>query len=876
MSSIISLLILAAAAAPTSGSRDTDAVEIYHCDFDQQFGRPADVNYDQWPDHWKRAVGPAYPHYVAIGLEADSTATGGRCLTIHANGGNAEVESPTIAVSRNFSYVAETRLRVTGLEHSRVRLTLEFCDEDRNVLVTEHSDWFRRTKDWTTVRMGPVKLEDLEFRLVRLKMTLEEGARVDLSGSASLDEIWIARQPKLTVKTNNPFNIYTDPGSVLVTCELSGVQQSDPDILFELLDASSHQLSDDWVRLQGRLITERLSKASDFFGDGPDRPAGYTGRESWKPPIKEPGFYRVRVTMKTNRGTLDRRLINLAVVPPLERPAEGDFGWSLSATGVPLDYEQLSKLLPLVAVNWVKLPIWYSLDEPHAGDELLILTEKLSAQDIEVVGVVDRPPADSDMARQLPVNAFIADALSRDESEWLPLLDPIITRLSLRVRWWQLGHDHDTSYGGYPLVEREIAKIRDALFRFGQDVRLGIGWNWLMAADEKRPPTWDFQQFSAEPALTGAELGAYLGLPRQDPLLRWVILEPLPDDTYDLETRARDLVEQMLAAKMYGADAAFAAKPFDRSVGLMTPDGTPSELLLPWRTTSALLSGAKYLGKIRLPQGSENRMFVTPGGDVLMVVWNDKPTREVIHLGSDVRVIDVWGREERPPREEHRDVIDVDVMPTFIRGLNPHVARWRISVEFSEGHIPSVFGKAHYNFLEFRNEFPQGVGGVAAVHAPEGWQVGPSQLDFKLSPGATARPRFALTLPLDANSGREPMRVDFNLTADEQYEFSVYRDLVVGDGKVELQVHSRLAGDGSLIVEQRMVNRGEHLADFKCLLYAKGHRRQRTQVFRLGPNEDLKTYRLRGGEELLGEMLWLRVEEINGTRVLNHRFQAER
>jgi hypothetical protein len=36
-----------------------------------------------------------------------------------------------------------------------------------------------------------------------------------------------------------------------------------------------------------------------------------------------------------------------------------------------------------------------------------------------------------------------------------------------------------------------------------------------------------------------------------------------------------------------------------------------------------------------------------------------------------------------------------------------------------------------------------------------------------------------------------------------------------------------------------------------------------------GRGVDLKTYRIYNGEELLGKSLFLRAEEINGTRILN-------
>ena len=40
----------------------------------------------------------------------------------------------------------------------------------------------------------------------------------------------------------------------------------------------------------------------------------------------------------------------------------------------------------------------------------------------------------------------------------------------------------------------------------------------------------------------------------------------------------------------------------------MRADGMPAELLLPWRTTAAMLGGAQYIGQMQLPGGSENRI----------------------------------------------------------------------------------------------------------------------------------------------------------------------------------------------------------------------------------------------------------------------------
>jgi hypothetical protein len=579
--------------------------------------------------------------------------------------------------------------------------------------------------------------------------------------------------------------------------------------------------------------------------------------------------------MQNNQGMIDRRIVNVALVPPLERPATGEFGWSLAGGQVPMSLDALNELLSVVSINWVKLPVWYGENDAQRGDELVMFAERASAKNVEVVGVVDRPPADSELAKRFTQDAAIADVLTTDPAGWLPTLDPVLARLALRVRWWQLGDDHDASLSRLGSLEHAVAQLRDKLFRFGQDVNMGFGWKWIQESVASDRAPWQFQQYAASPPLTGDELESYLQVPAPPGVARWVLIEPLSRQDYDLETRSRDLVEQMLAAKISGADAIFASRPFDPDTGLMTEEGMPGELLLPWRTTASLLSGATYLGSTQLPRHSHNRLLETPDGQVLMVVWSDEPTEEYIQLGQDIRVLDVWGRQQSPRTEGNRQVVEVAAMPKFVLGINSSIARWGMDVKFTERHVPSVFGKAHANQIEIRNTFAQGVGGTIEIVGPNKWTISPQRIDFKLAAGEVVKKPFDIQLPPDAASGVAPIRIDFAVDADETYHFSADRELVVGDGQVDIETTTRLEEDGSLVVEQRMVNHSPELVDFKCLMYAPGRRRQRMQVFRLGISTDTKTYRYPDGAQLLGAELWLRAEEVNGVRVLNHRFVVE-
>ena len=133
-----------------------------------------------------------------------------------------------------------------------------------------------------------------------------------------------------------------------------------------------------------------------------------------------------------------------------------------------------------------------------------------------------------------------------------------------------------------------------------------------------------------------------------------------------------------------------------------------------------------------------------------------------------------------------------------------------------------------------------------------------------------------VALQPDANSGPQPVRLDFDLTADRNYRFSVYRTLQLGLEDVHVELATRLRDDGALLVEQRLTNLADQPVSFQCTLFPPGRRRETRQVIDLGRGQNVLTFVLPRGDELLGQKLWLRAEEISGPRVLNSTVTAER
>jgi hypothetical protein len=465
-----------------------------------------------------------------------------------------------------------------------------------------------------------------------------------------------------------------------------------------------------------------------------------------------------------------------------------------------------------------------------------------------------------------------------------------------------------------------------------------MSWNWSAASTYPGKVPWEFQQLRFDKQPSREEFDSLLAAPPGNLAQRWVLVEPpgrievgqnnqtkappalagasfatspafvlptwfLLDNSASLlgpairDELASDFVRRLVSAKVRRADAIVVTSPFNNENGLMRANGMPAEFLLPWRTTAAMLGGAEYLGDLQLPSGSQNRIFRRPDGQVVMVVWNTHPSREALFLGNDVRSIDIFGRTTKVPlnRLAHEHVIHVGPTPTFILGLHEAITRLRMSVAFESNQVPSIFSKPHHNSLRFKNFFPQGEGGsvklvvlehrqadlrsgeqnplASSVFLPDSWTIEPPQRAFQLAANEEMEFPFDIKLK-NALFGKQPVRVDFKVEADETYQFSVYHQMEVGTEDLTLDVRSRLDKDGTLIVEQLMTNRAKRLADFKCYLRARGYRPQRMQVYRLGPNLDRKVYRFPDGRALIGREMLLELEEINGARVLRYRFVA--
>jgi hypothetical protein len=876
MQSLASLLILAAVHSAPMVPERAEAVEVYGCDFEAAH----DLNFDDWPDGWTRRSGADYPFYVQIGIENESGANGAessnRCLGVHMDGGAAAVHCQPVAVSSSFSYLLSCRVRTSQLTAHTAFLSLIALDEKQEIVSYIESATVHEAVDWTMVEIGPWAPPP-EARHVVLSLQVRPLHRGALFGTAWFDEVRVARLPRVTLSGDDRFNIYSDVAEPVVNFRVSGIRQREPRVHFILTDVYGRQVAEHHSTMATRQMTfaDEASKA-----DAPA--AAYSGEVLWQPPIPDVGFYRISATIESPDTSPLQRSITLAVVEEADARGAGIFGWCFPHGDTYIPIKQLAQLATTAHLSWIKYPVWFADGDTATADRIAWLAERMAGQGIQFVAVLCNPPAEK--ARELlgedADSPQIAVVFAQPEA-WKRLVNPVITRLSLKVRWWQLGADNDLSYVGLAQLEERIREILDHFGRFGQEIRLGLVWNWL----EERPAAiqapWSFLSCVTQPPFTARELENNLSEVKQSGAHggTWILVDPLPIDRHSTDARARDLVLRMVAAQTAGAEAAFISDPFDPLIGLINPDGTPRELFLPWRTTAAALSGCEYLGQLQLPGNSQNRVFARDG-QAIIAIWNDQPTREALFLGDaeDVRQLDIWGRSHTPEEQNVQgspvQVLDVGPLPTFVIGANLAIARVRIDFAFDKEELSSAVGQEQVVSFHFRNAFPQGMSGDVVLHAPNAWTVQPERLRFKAAADEQQVHAFRIFLGPNASSGPQLVQIDFDVRADRAYRFSVYRTIRIGHGDVGFEIFATLNDDGELVVEQHLINKSDQEVSFNCLLFLGG-RRERRQILHAPRGRRIEVYAFPQGASFAGETLWLRAEEIGGKRLMNYHFTVE-
>lgn len=849
------MIVAAALGAPIEG-RYPGATTAYECDFEAD----SDEDFDGWPKGWRRKTGPGYPHYLEMFLIERPSARGKQCFRFELNGGAAAATSPPIAYDHGSEYLVETSIRTEQLKYDEAFIALRFLDEHEEVLQTVYGKRFRPT-EWERVRIGPVSCDDERARFLVLELHLQPGTKRDLWGNAQFDDVWIGKLPRRSVLASRPYNVFQLGEPIELKMRLTGLTATSIHGTLELFDQDDRLILRDeqTSKVEKRIAAETTVSHS----------------LTWKPQIDRTGFYRGHIAVYGPSGLLREDETAVAVVEPLDRlrasvgSSSGDFGWSvLDAAAVP-HADRLHELLHEAAVRRIKYPVWFAESNSPEARSVLRFVERMNVQGVSVVGTLT-PHVAKDKNLEQTDESAAAQTFREPSDKWLALVEPVMFDLAFKVRAWQLGHDRDFGFLALPGAVDRIAAVKKEFDRIEQDAQVGVPWSWLQEPVQRDKPATRFLALSSTPQLTAEELGQMLdGNDLPEGVQRWVGLSALSRAEYSKTDRVRDLVERMIAAKSHGAEAVFFVDPFSSDTGLLERSGTPTELFVPWRTIAAVLDGATPAGLVTLPGRSQARLFLR-SADAVMIVSNDVPTRETLALDGEPRVVDLWEREIELKSAPVGRTFTVGPMPQIVTGLARSSAAWDQALKLEKPQLREVFGLPQSLALVVRNTYGQPVQGKLTITTPEGWTLRPDEFDVSLGVGEEVRLPFEITLPPTGETGDRLLRIDHDLSAETRRQFSLFREIRVGTGEIQLEVDTRVV-DGMLEVEQRLVNNSQKSVSFRCNLFAPNQRRLRTVVNDLPPGIDVQTYRLPDADSLQGKALWVRAEEIGGNRVLSMR-----
>ncbi len=879
------------------------------------FGRSDDKDFNQWPDDWQRGTGIGFPKYIKIGIVSHDQAAEAktlamdttmikiwpklretfpflsnlppsisdlfvdRFLAIDMDGGQAKVQSPPHPTSQLYQYHFTCRMMTQGLRHDAVQVSLVFLDAKGKEISVLDAPEMRGTNPWTKLEIDRVRppLQATQM-MVRLTVLGSEDGLQDIFGRVGIDDIRIEPFPQLEVSTDELLGVYDFGQPITITAKVLGTPSDSSTVSFRLVDHAGnvlhqHQATSEPKPIKSNANSSNVTDENSLATEG-------SPEVQWQLPTIQPGFYRVLSSFAEDRSTSLSTVTTLAVIESLGvDELSGPFGWSLPKGDRGIEPREFAEWLHKLGVACVKYPCWFAPNDQVGMERASTLIGRMQSHGTRTIGVLDIPPASELPAYEIPAaRDVVAANLFRDRAIWHPRLEPVMPQMSLKVRSWQLGVDRDYSFMGRPRLKEAIAGITDGLQGFGQPLDFAISWPWLEPTLSGDDSGWHANvRSTVDTPLTANELDAFLQAEATLATVRqpatWILLDPIHSDRYSRDARIQDLVMRMAAVRKHDIRVATVTDPYNEDTGLLTEDGRPNDLLLPWRTASLVLGDVRYVGKLALRNGSENQVFAGPKRAVLMM-WSPSPNVEEMYLGENVKQIDVWGRVTDVPtvmiEGQKRQRIEVGPMPIFLVDVDATLLAFRMSVAIVEKQIDSLLGQRQSLNVVFTNPSREALVGEMRFRYPKTWQVDTPVRPWELLGATSGNETFEVVLGNAAMVGQYEISFDFLFDTTPPKHITVYRKMNVGVEGLSVKLTTKLTEDDELHVVLELANASLKTLSYDCMMFPPPGRQYQRRFVRIAPQETVtRDFYFSGGRELIGSRMLLRAIEQDGQRVVN-------
>ena len=854
---------------------------------------------------------------------------------IDLDGGQFQARTNTFPADADYRYTLSCDLRCEGLLHDRVSVELVFLDSEDQTLRTIPLGPISGTKPWRTLVNTAAAPTQTTNMFLRLSVLGGKDGLEDIRGRIGFDNLSVTASPQLKLTTDQVRGVYLQDDTIVATAAATGTGPRDHAIEFVVTDA-----------LHREVLRQRATIRQDPSGD--TKPLTKTAR--WTLPPLPAGAYHLSAQSAqsaewANSGNSTpfrsgdplRAETTFAVLDPrLTGPPHGVFGWTLQRAIDPQDpAKPFAEFLRQSGAAWLKYPCWIP-PRPQSGIErLLDVLNQVRTQDIQTVGMLDRPPINprvprsrfvsktdaanlsnvtresptvelrhdlstaaparywtdsvdasadrgrqSNRGRQSRTAAGIVNHL-REIDQWQPDLSPVMSQLTVDQVRWQLGRDDDYSFLQRGSLQKPIEVIAEGLRGFGQPLRIALPWPWTEPTLGGADNAWQTYCLGSRQPMSAPELDAALsGLAPSaiDGGSVWVSLQTIPADRYTNRDRIIDLVSRMIAVKSHPVTAAFLTDADAPATGIVTKDGRPGPLYLPFRTTSRLIGNLRRAGSLDLQPDVRSSIFIGKDTAVL-ILSSPQPDTVNLYLGEDVQIVDVWGRI-RPAalldeNGSRRHTVQTGPLPIFIINPDPVLLAFRTGVRLSRHRLDAVLGENQSVSVQFTNPTADTLTGEMRVEGPRSWHI-QSDRQWQSAPRSiqTIDANVVLSNTVKIGDYRLPLRFDFD--GDPQRSITEYRSVSVGARGLKLRSSRRILPDNRLRVRIEMTNTSVRDQRYDCLLFPPPGRRYQMQTLTIQPGTTTTAdFYWRDATDLLSETMLLRAVQQDGDQVLNYDVPVE-
>ena len=827
------------------------------------------------------------------------------CLSIDMNGGAVQLESPVFALDPRFTYTLDTSLATQALDGHRAWVEMLLLDSRGSVVASAPTPSVTGSTPWCHFTTGSLTSESLHSGQVVVHVEPLKSSK--LTGRISIDEIRLYRMPKLELSIDAPHHVAATNQLVEVTCTVLGVHDARSNVNFTLInhlgevtDQATAPLTPvrpvgpppestgEAEEAQAVMLTtaggRRPARRSTGITEAQKQALRHADRADgiahWQLSVPEPGYYRVVVDLgRAAHHSGSRRVsreASLAIIQDSHVGVGGPFGWSLPDFNAILTPEMVPELVKLGGVGWLKIPVWFDPRDVDKAERLSVLLERLDLRKVNCVGILDQP-SNPDSSPRAPQPAAIV--FSSPES-WESQLEPALTRMSMKLTWFQLGRDYDRSFTGNPNLIPLMTDIRNRMQSYAQEMQLALTWDYQDPIPGDKNLPWLASQMSSEPQLTAKELRSELSEPSKTRHTRWITLNPISATRYRTLDRVRDLAERMIAVKEHQVEAAFVTTPMSSETGIFNPDGSVGELFLPWRLLNRKLATATFLGSVNMPGGSTNFVFAE-GQTGFMILWNDRTAVEQLYLGDEVVATDLWGKtfpveETKSDRNTSEQKLLVTSWPVLVHGINLPVANWRMRFQLEKNSLPSTPAQRAELPITVENTLSQSAFGTLSLSSPTLLQSGSPVTQLQMNAGERRSTSVPVPLRNDASAGKHALRFDFQINSDREYAFSAYENLTLGNGDIELQWDALEVTETQATIRVEVTNKTNQPVSFDCKLFPPRQPYRRFQITNAPAGQTVRDIVLPLTAADADSVLWIRCEEIGTGRVLNYRISIDR